>query len=312
MSGINSLLDRLRSAYAAIAEVEEVAARIPKDQFVFANLVSLKRDAEDLEGQLSELALRDQKEVCRYRLLPTRGISYALASVTKSLLDFQELFSQIYDAQKRGGGKTRARLAENIVEETQFDFGFSYPGSLGVVLLAQGESGFFVGKYDFTIDAFMEIPTIKDEDGIRDMSHSLGEAVVKKVYDWSLVNASAGYSVDIDWTTSRAFKKGGTIEAGTFGKIVEIISRTSDIEKFLIRANGLLIGIDAKTRRFRFVSHDGKYYSGTLSETFPIKAVWSINTSYTAEIETEVVTEYASGRTQESYRLRWLQPNLSA
>jgi hypothetical protein len=163
------------------------------------------------------------------------------------LLDFQELFSQIYDAQKRGSGKTRARITEDIVEETQFDFGFSYPGSLGVVLLAQGESGFFLGKYDITIDAFLELLTVKDEDGIRDLSRSLGEAVVKKVYDWSLVNASAGYSVDIDWTTSRAARKGAMIEAGTFGRIVEIINRTSDVERHLIRVSGLLIGIDAKT-----------------------------------------------------------------
>lgn len=54
MSALDSLLDHLRNAYAAISETEEVARRIPGDRYVLANLDALKRDANDLEAQWEE------------------------------------------------------------------------------------------------------------------------------------------------------------------------------------------------------------------------------------------------------------------
>jgi hypothetical protein len=313
MSGLDSLLDRLRHAYASIAEVEQVAARVPGDEFVLANLASLKSDAEDLESQWRTLTAIEQKEVCRYRLIPTTNIKYALTNVTRSLLDFQGLFSQIYDSIVRGP-RRRIRLSDEIVDDTRFEFGFSYPGSLGVVLMVQGEIGLLEDKYDSAIDALMQISGVDNEDSVREMSRTLGIAVVKRAFDWSKINLSAGYSVDIGWTTARGYSKGGVIDVRTFGRIVEIISRTSDVERETIRTPGVLLGIDAKAKRFRFVSYDGNGppYAGSLSETFPLKAVWSINTSYTAEITVETVTDYATMVTRETYRLSGLEPIIPA
>ncbi len=133
MSDINSVLERLRRAYAAIAEVQMVAARSPGDRFVLANLQALKSDSEDLEQQWEEECKYAQKEVCRYRIIPENAHHYSLATVSKSLLDFQELFSQIYGALKAGARK-RARISAEVAGETKFNFAFTYPGSLGVAL----------------------------------------------------------------------------------------------------------------------------------------------------------------------------------
>lgn len=312
MSGLDSLLDRLRRAYASIAEIEQAALRVPGDQFLLANLASLKSDAEDLEAQWRQMAIREQKEVCRYRLIPTGTMQYAVPYVTRSLLDFQELFSQIYDSLVHGP-KRRMRFSDDIAIETRFEFGFSYPGSLGIVLMVQGEPGFFEDKYDQSIDALMQIAGVENEDSVRDMSSALGGAVVKRAFDWSRINLSAGYTVDIGWTTAKGHSRGGTIDVSTFGRVVEIISRTSDVEKETIRMPGVLMGIDAKAKRFRFVSYDGNGppYSGFLSESFPLRHPWSINTSYTAQITVESLTEYATQITKETYRLDGLEPILS-
>jgi hypothetical protein len=313
MSGLDYLLDRLRRAYASIAEIEQAALRVPGDSFLLANLASLKSDAEDLEAQWRQLAINEQKEVCRYRLIPTGMMGYAIQYVTRSLLEFQELFSQIYDSLAHGP-KKRMRLTDDLIAETRFDFGFSYPGSLGIVLMVQGEPSFFGDKYDQSIDALMQIAGVKDEDSVREMSRTLGGAVVKRAFDWSRVNLSAGYTVDIGWTTTKGYSRGGTIDVTTFGRVVEIISKTSDTERDTIRVPGVLIGIDAKAKRFRFVAYDGNGppYSGFLSEIFPVKQVWSINTSYTAQITVETVIEYATQTVRESYRLDMLEPILSA
>jgi hypothetical protein len=196
MSGLNSLLERLRKAYASVAEIEQVARRLPNDEYVLANLTSLKCDIDDLEGQWREFARSEQKEVCRYRLIPTTQMNYALSHVTRSLLDFQGLFSQIYDSLVRGP-RSRIRLSEEIIEDTRFEFGFSYPGSLGIVLMVQGAPGLLEDKYDSAIDALMQISEVENEDSVRDMSRTLGGAVVKRAFDWSKINLSAGYTVDI-------------------------------------------------------------------------------------------------------------------
>lgn len=73
MSGLNSSLNHLRRAYAAIGEVEEVAARFPGDRFVLANLASLKRDSARLEDVWEAECRHSQVEVCRYRLQPEVG-----------------------------------------------------------------------------------------------------------------------------------------------------------------------------------------------------------------------------------------------
>jgi hypothetical protein len=62
--------------------------------------------------------------------MPANEERRTVAAVTKFLLDFQELFSHIHDALKNGVGKNR-HLSSWMLNETAFDFGFSYPASLG-------------------------------------------------------------------------------------------------------------------------------------------------------------------------------------
>jgi len=306
MSDIDSVLERLRRVYAAIAEVEVVAANSPGDQYVLANLKSLKRDSEDLEKQWEEECRHAQIEVCRYRIIPEDAHHYSLASVSKSLLDFQEMFSQIFDAVKTGI-KKRARISADIRAETQFDFGFTYPGSLGVALMVESESHFFGSKFDEAVKAISDIVSIDDRDDVRDLAKSLGGAVVTKVYDWSRVNFGAGYGVDITWKRTDGTVRGGTIDATSLGKVVDLIARTSDSKKSEITAKGVLVGINIKTKRFRFVQHDGPDYSGKLGNDFPITKKWSVNKNYIADITIEEVTQYATMDTNRSYKLARLK-----
>ena len=79
--------------------MENVAARKPGDRAVLANLGALKRSAAQLEQAWEDECRTSQIEICRYRLFTGMDqLRYGLKSVTGSLLDFQELFSSIYDA----------------------------------------------------------------------------------------------------------------------------------------------------------------------------------------------------------------------
>jgi hypothetical protein len=304
MSGLDSLLDRLRETYASISEVEAVAACVPGDRYVLANLESIKKVASQLEEQWDLECLNQHTEVCRYRILS--GSNYSIASFSKSLLEFQGLFTQIFDSIKNGA-KRRSRVSADIVRETCFDFGYSYPGSLGVALTLKGNPDLFSGGFDRAVDAFIDAMNIDDEYQVRDTAKILGYSVIKRIHDWSSANLDANFEIDINWTTSKGIKKGGLIGVSNLSKLVEIIRRTSDIDKRNILVEGTLLGLDSKTGHFRFVpSGNGPDYKGRADETFPILKEWSLNSNYTAEICIEETTQYATQESNQVYKLKSL------
>ena len=219
MSSVDSLLDRIRVVYAEVAEVEAVAERHPGDVFVLASLTSLKRQAEEFEQEWYELARVEQIEVCRYRLNSTLGFRYPAALFARSVENFQYLFSQIFDALENGP-KQRSRLSAGVISETQFQFAYTYPGSLGVVLMMQGEHDLLSGKFDAAIEAVSQLMDIEDEDDVRTISSKLGEAVIRRVYDWSHQNVEAGFEVDMDWRSAGGVARGGHLDIDKMGKIV--------------------------------------------------------------------------------------------
>lgn len=301
------LVDRIRRVYEEIAKVERVAAQFPDDVYVQANLNSLRYDAEELEREWAAEARLEQKEVCRYRMIPSFLGAYSIRVVTQSLLDFQELFSQIYDSIKNGT-KRKARISSEITQRTTFNLAFTYPGSLGVAMSIDSFPDLFSGEFDESIDALMQVVQARDEYDVRDMAKSLGEAVVKKAYDWAKVNSSASYAVDLDWTTLKGSHKGGMIDVAAFSRLVTVIGHTSDSIVRMVKVRGVLVGLDSKTKRFRFVDPNGDDYSGPLSDIFPAGAVWQVNETFIADIEVEETLEYATDTTKQINRLRHLEP----
>jgi len=301
------LVDRIRRVYEEITKVERIAAQFPDDIYIQANLNSLRYDAEELTREWAEETRLAQKEVCRYRMIPSYVGEYSIRTVTQSLLDFQELFSQIYDAIKNGT-KKQARLAAEMVQQTTFNLAFTYPGSLGVAMSIDSTPDLFTGEFDKAIDAVMQVVEARDEHDVRDMAKSLGEAVVKRAYDWARVNSSASYAVDLDWTTLKGTHRGGMIDVAAFNRLVTVISHTSDSVIKSMKVRGVLVGLDSKTKRFRFVDPGGEDYAGSLSETFPASAIWQVNEAYLADIEIEKTIEYATDTTKQINRLKHLEP----
>ena len=257
MPSADSLLDAVRSAYARIGDVEAVARNHPDDRMVMASLQSLQAHAEQLEEQWIEECRIKHVEVCRYKLIARLTEAYSATSFAKSLLEFQELFAQIFDAKAQGVPRRRAIVSGEVISETTFDFAYSYPGSLGVVLTLQDRPTLFGGKFEEAISAFQQVMAIDDQDDVRDVAQTLGDAVVKRVYDWSTVNYLAGYNVDVTWTGFGDAYQGQVVDREALGRIIEMIGRTSDTERQTVRVIGILVAIDVLGKRFRLVVPDG-------------------------------------------------------
>ena len=274
----------------------------PGDHFRLAELASVKHHAHQLEAEWEEYARREHIEVCRYKLQSEKTDRYPALDFSKSLHDFQKLFSQVFDA-VRHGPKVRARVSGQIIDETTFDYGFSYPGSLGTVLTLPGESDLFGAKFDDAVGAFLRVTEIKSEADVREVISDLGEAVVSKAYNWSKSNYFGGFGADVIWRTSTGPSRAGEISRGRFGTILEIIDKTSDEEIRKFETPGMLMGIDAQTNRFRFIDPSGEYFVGPISQHFDTSVKWAINTRYRAVIEVEAVTRFATEETRQTYRL---------
>jgi hypothetical protein len=312
MPSDDSLLDAIRAAYARVGDIEMVARDHPGDQMVIASLQSLRAHAVHLEQQWIEECRHRRVEVCRYKLLSGLTGAYSVTSFAKSLLEFQELFAQIFDAKRQGAPKRRAIVSGEVVSETAFDFAYSYPGSLGVVLTLEDRPNLFGGYFETAIAAFQQVTSIKDEDDVRDVANTLGEAVVKRIYDWSTVNYFAGFSVDVTWTGFSETYAGQLVDREELGRIIELISKTGDVEKTTVRVIGTLVAIDVLGKRFRLVVPDGDDFRGSLSETFDLGRQWAVNRTYAARIAVEAVTRYTTQRTEVNYRLENLETEFPA
>jgi hypothetical protein len=92
--------------------------------------------------------------------------------------------------------------------------------------------------------------------------------------------------------------------------MIELIGKTSDIERRTFRAIGTLVAIDVLRRRFRLVVPDGDDYSGPIPEEFDFSYQWAVNRTYAARITVEAVTRYATQRTEQTYRLEQLETEI--
>ena len=300
-------LNRAREAAGLVSRLEERLAHNPRDISLRMTLSSAVRMAERMERELYEIAATEQVDLCRYRLVRhAGGDNFALQSVSRSLEAFQDTVSYVYEA-ITGKPRKRAGLTRDARRETAMQFGYSYAGSLGVVLLAPSQKGLFSTKFDDVVKTINQVFEIQNNDELRDAAKVMGPAAINKIYEWAAVNEEAGYDLDLRWTNSNSIEAGRYVDARQFGKLASLISLTSESEKKPIRTNGVLVGFDSVFKTFHLVEPDGESYRGSLADDFPMHQDWVVNRTYGASIVEENTTKFSTGEESKKYRLSSLR-----
>lgn len=310
MSDFASVVERARRAFASVAKLESALARDPSSVMLQVNLAASKKLATKSQDQLFSISEYQRVEVCNYRLIPESWAEYGLAVVAKSFLEYQNLFSQIYDA-KKNGPKLRAQIGSEAQEESLLELAYTYSGSLGVVLLAHSERDLFSGKLDSSIQSLLDVTEIKSSRAVKDIRDELGLAVVKRVHDWSKANLDGGFSTDLLWKRSDGRQLGRVVDRDEMGEIVDIIEATSDEKIETITALGILVGGDLKVRggTFHFVVPNGEDYRGALAEEFTSDTEMTLGRSYVARIREKRITVYSTEKELFSRELLSLSPS---
>lgn len=312
MSDFASVLEKNRELSSRVALIESELARNPGDYALEKDLRSITRLAQRYDEEFRELAKLSQIDVCKYRIDP-KDDKYSVKNVAESLLRFQDVITSIYDS-KVSGPKTRARYGRDIREISALQFGYTFAGSLGVVLTLPSERDMFSGRFDDVVDTFQQILDVGDEHDVRDISKRLGMAVIGQVYQWAANNSASAYSLDIRWTRSDGAERGEYVGSNKLQTITDIIGVTKDLEDTQIEISGILVGINVKTLAgsFHLVTPGGPTYTGRLADGFDRTKHWKVNTRYTAKIRERKVTHFATEQTDTNYFLEELGTELFA
>ena len=202
MSDFASIVERTRQAFASMAKLEQALAHNPTSTIIQVNLAAAKKLAMKSQEQLFSLSEFAGVEVCNYRLMQPEYKGFGVAAVARSLLEYQNLFTQIFDAIKNGP-KQNASWGREAQEQSLLELAYTYNGSLGTVLMARSERDLFEGSLDRAMYGFIEVTEINSHADVRRIAEVLGNAVVKRIHDWSKANSDAGFSADVLWRKSR-------------------------------------------------------------------------------------------------------------
>lgn len=312
MSDYAYVAERARRAFSSVSRLEQALERDPSDEAILLNLSAMRRVAVQAQNDLLHLAEINRIEVCNYRLIPFSDGGYGLPHIAKSFLTYQNLFSQIYDAIRNGVLKERAVIGREAEYESMLEYGYTYSGSLGVLLLAKSDRDFFKGRLDEPIEALYQVLDISDAYSVKDVARSLGNAVVKRLFDWSKVNVEGHFSADVRWSRSDGRQLGQVVERRQMERIVDVIGATSDEKSSAVVERGMLVGTDLPARSFHFVVPDGESYKGGFHADLEIGNEVVVGKFYNAEIVIVEKFHYATEKTERRAMLRKLTPIASA
>ena len=133
MTRLLELQEQLQETRATLARVERAVAEQPDKPSLRSLAKSLMAQQRNLEADFAVEADRLGMDVCSYRVFSDGGY-LPLHPLAQGLIDFQSLVTVVYDAHKTSVPKERAKVAPNIKSETSFNFGYTFSGSLGIVL----------------------------------------------------------------------------------------------------------------------------------------------------------------------------------
>lgn len=307
MSDYASVAEEARRAFASVARLEAASMQDPASKALRINLAAKQKLANQMRERLFQAAKERSVEICNYRLIQVKSGRYGLLYVSDSMLNYQYLFTQVHDARK-SGPKSKASFGNDVLEESMLEVGYTYSGSLGIVLMVPSDPDLFDRtNLDNSIDTFFRVIEIERTSELREIAKELGNAVIKRVHDWSAANVRGGFDADVRWSRSDGRQLGQLVQHGRMEKLVNLIEATSAIETEIIEVTGTLVGIDVKAGTFHFVVPNGNDYRGFLARDFDRNVEIKVNKTYLARISEARTTIYATEQTRRERVLLFLR-----
>ena len=231
MTRILELQEQLQETRAMLAQVERAVAERPHKLSLISQAKSLTVRQRNLEADFAVEADRLGMDVCSYRIFSDSGC-LPLHPLAQGMVDFQSLVTVVYDAHKASIPKKRAKVAPNIKSETSFNFGYTFSGSLGVVLTIPNARTLILGSHlDDSMKKLFSLAKVSRISDIRVFTENLGLASIRAMHKWASGHARAGLGVEIEWRRENVIRANLLAQQPELEKLCRLIEETSDEEK---------------------------------------------------------------------------------
>jgi hypothetical protein len=305
MSRLRAVLDRLGDIESTIDKIERAYAT-ERSLALSLSLKSLESRRDMLRGELAEISSYEFIDVCDYKFVPEGIESYALTGITSALQQFQEMISFIYSSVTRTVQQS-VKLSRETIEKTQFNFGFSHSGSLGIVLTMKNDRLMLVeSDIERSISSAFGIMKAKTADDIKVAAANYGVPSVRKLYKWSKTHRDYGMAADIKWFRGSEAIYEVFVQSQELADICAIIEKKSDKFEESLSVSGILTAWNVPRRTFLLEFPEGESISGQWAKEFDGSVTREIPARYRADLIKETVIHYAS----EEDDTKWYLVNL--
>jgi hypothetical protein len=309
MSNLRAILDRINDVEATISKIEMGAE--PADLATQLSLESLEQRRIMLREELAEISSRDQIEICDYQIIPEKSSAYAISAVTSALHTFQDMVTLVFQAMTSPKPRQRAKASQATREKTQFDFGFAYSGSLGIVLTIKNDRllGDQASNLDLAIKKVFELMKVENSSSVKSAAHELGVPVVRKLHDWAKTHSQFGMSVDIKWVRGKEVRQEVVAQPIEMERVYTLIERKSEKRRVTVTLSGNLLAWNVPKKAFTFEATDKEPISGHWAPDyeFPARAR-RVPSPYKATLIKETTIHYARDREDVVWSLKKLVP----
>ena len=311
MNKLFEIQKQILETNGALAELEREIVKEPKSESLAAMAKSLEKRYIELEEAFSEEAESLGVDICAYRLLPEEEERPTLRALSSVLGDFQNLVTTVYDAIKTAIPKTRARISKEIETETEFRFGYTYPGSVGVVLTMPSERLLFGESYlDESVRLISEMARLHDSPSVLEFARKLGPASVRALYRWAYDHDESGSGVEIEWRRRKEIRTRLFAQRPELSRLHNTIGITSDeiVSEQTVHAD--LVGADILRQTFHMKLDTGEEIRGSMSEEIEIseEKTLELPRRYRAKIVKTEKILYSTEQEIVSYYLKELEP----
>ena len=266
MTRLLELQEQLQETRATLARVERAVAEQPDKPSLSALARSLMAQQRNLEADFVTEVNRLGMDVCSYRIFSDSG-NLPLHPLAQGLIDFQSLVTVVYDSQKTSVPKERAKPAAHIKSESSFNFGYTFSGSLGVVLTIPNARRLILDSHlDESMRQLFSLAKVSHISDIRVFTKKLGLASIRAMHKWASGHAQAGLGVDIEWRRESTVRASLLAQQPELEKLCRMIEETSDEEKVEFSVYGELLSVDVEVRRFKLRGESGDIIRGSYED----------------------------------------------
>ena len=309
MTKLVQILEKLQSTIVAIRQLEITMIEYADSPSLLANINSLQKLQRNYEAEFLEAAGERGHDVCSYRLFAVG--TPTIAAMSRALGDFQSMFSVVYDAIKNGP-KDRGKISADVARATSFNFGYTFPGSVGVVFTLPNETLLpgLQTDLDRTFGRISDIAKASNPAQIAAFAKELGAPPIRAAYKWAKDHSECGLGANIEWRRDQKVRQTLMVQQPELAKLrstIESVGDETSTDDLTIR--GVLVAADTIKRTFHIVvpafdlTIRGRY-TDAISEIHKV----TLPKLYTALVKKVTKLHYSTGKEETQYFLEKLEP----